>query len=223
MIHDVGGGSSTGGPTPVRLWGLVEDRATDTPIVGADIEVWGMPSFTAQSGADGSYELVGLPPDTEVFVLVLPSTDYWGGVVPVLTASGGDQEQALAQVPRSLVDAWRMDVEAMGTQMLDDTKPAVLGRVIQNTAVGTSISLVPAPAIDTYFAPDADGNLLLNSNVAEFSLFPVVVFANLLAGDPGTYTASAMHPMRECTVPHPEFPTIGGYVTLVDADCPPMP
>ena len=71
----------------------------------------------------------------------------------------------------------------------------------------------------TYYAPDSMGAAILNQNTIEFGALPVVVFFNVDASDPGDISFEATHPMRDCEVLFPDFPTLGEHITLVDISC----
>jgi hypothetical protein len=65
---------------------------------------------------------------------------------------------------------------------------------------------------------------LLDSTVIDSSLLPFWVAFNVEPDDAGgAYSVTVEHPVRECTVLHPVFPTLPRYVTLLDVDCPPPP
>ncbi len=219
-----GGGSTTGAIT-VTLSGELSDRIFDLPIPDAAVSVHGMPGFETVTDANGLYTIEGLAPDSELFIIVDPSADFFGSVVPVGTEAPGGQDQDLAQVSRMFVDTSKGIVESMGSETLDMvTKGVIFARVIQNTAVGegpVTVDMTPAPVVNTYFGLDPNGNPILNTNTTEYGLLPVVLFANLDPADAGTYSISAAHDVRTCTPVYATFPVLAEHLTLADVNCPP--
>lgn len=220
--------SSSGEPPPVEV--TAEGEVVDfvnmgNPIADAAITVFDVPGVTATSDAEGLFSIGPLAPDTPAIFVVAPNTDYWGAVIP--TAIGADplqEDVQLSQIPSAFVDLQIMFLQDQMPAMPNLDEAIVIVRLLNNTAVmegPTTIDMLPAPAPDTYYAPDAEGAPVLNQNTIEFSALPVVVFFNVPETSPGDITIDATHPTRECTVLFPETPTIGQHITLIDIECVP--
>jgi hypothetical protein len=225
-----GGESSSSGeppPTEVTAEGEVVDFVNmGNPIADAAITVFDVPGVTATSDAEGLFSIGPLAPDTPAIFVVAPNTDYWGAVIPTAIGSDPLQEDVqLSQIPSAFVDLQIMILQQDQTPAMPNLDQAiVIVRLLNNTAVmegPTTIDMQPAPAPDTFYAPDAEGAPILNQNTIEFSALPVVVFFNVPDFDPGALTIDATHPTRECTVLFPETPTIGQHITLIDIECVP--
>ncbi len=211
---------STTAPAEVIVGGKVQDLAVGMGIPDAAISIIDMPGFETTSDAEGNFTLAPLPPGTEVFIAIEPSTDYFGSVIGLTVPDEDEDGETLAQISRETVDGQIEILQDQMPEMADLTQSIVITRLLQNLATGATIDFQPAPMAGTYYAPDENGVPVLNQNVVEFSFLPVVVYFNVAPGAPGEITITAEHPDRECTVVHPSFPTIGEYLTLVDIDCP---
>jgi hypothetical protein len=222
-----GGESSSSGeppPTEVTVEGEVVDFVNmGNPIADAAITVFDVPGVTATSDAEGLFSIGPLAPDTPAIFVVAPNTDYWGAIIPTAIGSDPLQEDVqLTQIQSAFVDLQIMFLEDQMPAMPNLDEAIVIVRLLNNTAVmegPTTIDMQPAPAPDTYYAPDDMGAPVLNQNTIEFSALPVVVFFNVPDSDPGDITIDATHPTRECTVLFPETPTIGQHITLIDIEC----
>jgi hypothetical protein len=227
---DADGGSTdeTGGDQTVTLLGQVKDfnpLTMNPEIAGAAISVLDLPGFETTSDAEGNYEIAGLPVNADLVIVIEPSTDYWGSIIPMNTGDGPLKEGAdLSQVSYELVTEQEMNLQAMNPNvMLDQDASVIVARVLQNSAAadGITVDLTPAPPMDTYYAAvGANCLATLNTNVVDCTFLPMVVFFNVAPDDAGTYTMEATHPTRDCTIPHPAPPTLAGHVTLFNVDCP---
>ncbi len=219
-----GTAGTTGGVTEVLLYGDVRDYISDQPIPNVEISVFDDPNLTTTADDMGVYQLGPFAPNTDHFLVLPDDMDYWGAVIPVAIGNEAMQEQPLSKISRDFVQAQQDLLMDQMPAPHDPTTAFLLVRVLQNSAImegNVTIELSPPPAPDTFYAPDPDGKPILNSNEAQWGLLPVVVYFNVAPMNPGDYTITATHPVRDCTVVFPEFPTIGAHMTLVDVDCPP--
>jgi hypothetical protein len=223
-----GESSSSGEPPPVEV--TVEGEVVDftnmgSPIADAAITVYDLPGVTATSDAEGLFSIGPLPANAPATFVVDPTSEFWGAIIP--TAIGTDplqEDVQLSQIPSAFVDLQIMFLEPQMPAMPDLDQAIVIVRLLNNTAVTegpTTIDMTPAPAPDTFYAPNAEGAPILNQNTIEFSALPVVVYFNVPDSAPGDITIEATHPTRECTVLFPETPTIGQHITLIDITCVP--
>lgn len=216
------GDESSTGATEALFGGDVYDFETIMGIPDATISVYDMPGVSTISETEGVYEIGPLPLDPPPIFVVDPNDTYFGSVRPV----GPDETDTpddirLAQVGRMFID---MQIGYLQDQMPaepDLQQSIILVRLLHAQALGTVIEMDPPPEAGTYFSPDGNGLPVLDSNEIQFGLIPVVVYFNVTPADPGTYTFTATHPERECTVVRPDFPTLGEHITLVDVSCPP--
>jgi hypothetical protein len=212
--------SSSTGPSEVTISGLLQDIQAASGIPDAAISLIDLPGFETVSAADGAYLIGPLTPGDEIFVKVDPSTDYLGSIVPLTVPSADEDGQQLVQISHATYDMQIEILQDMMPAVVDPAASVVIVRLLQNLATGTTIEVDPAPAADTFYAPDENGVPVLGQNVVEFSFLPVVIYFNVAPAEAGTLTITATHPERTCTVVHPSFPTIGEHLTLVDVDCP---
>lgn len=221
---DSGSGTGTTGeppPSEVFIGGEVRDFVIDMPIVGAELSLWEMPGFETVSDDMGLYQIDGLPPSTEAAVILAPSEDYLGGVIPVTIAAEDRDNVQLTQISKAFIDEQTALLEDQMPVPPDDTQSIIVVRLIQNTATGAMVQMDPAPAAGTFYAPDENGAVILDESTISFGLLPVAVFFNVAPAGPGAYSFTVTHPERDCTVRHPSFPTLSGHVTQVEIDCPP--
>lgn len=218
--------SSSGEPPPIEVTAegeVVDFTAMATPIPDAEISIYDLPGVTATADGTGQFSIAPLPADMTSIFVVQPNPDYWGAIIPVAIGSDPLQEDVqLAQIPSSFVDLQIMLLQPQMPAEPDLDAAIMIVRLLNNTAVmegDTTIDLTPAPAPDTYYAPDSTGAPVLNQNLIQFAALPVVVFFNLPDTAPGDIAIEATHPTRECEVLFPEVPTIGQHITLVDIRC----
>lgn len=219
-----GTAGTTGGVTEVLLYGDVRDYISDQPIPGVDIYAFDDPNLSTTADDMGIYQLGPFAPNTDHFIVLPDDMDYWGAIIPVSIGNEAMQQQPLSKISRSFVQSQQDLLMDQMPAPHDPTTAFLLVRVLQNSAImegNVTIELSPPPAPDTYYAPDPDGKPILNSNEAQWGLLPVVVYFNVEPMAPGSYTITATHPVRDCTVKYPDFPTVGAHMTLVDVDCPP--
>lgn len=216
------GSSSTTGPSEINLGGTIQDFFVMEPIAGAQLSVLEVPELQTTADEEGVWSLEGLPPETLIRVMVEQTDTYWGAVIPTYTGSEDDDDVELSQVSIEVVDIQEGALQDQDpTVMVDETKAALLVAVEQNTATGAVVQLDPPPPANTYYAPNANGQPILNQNEIQWGLYPVAVFFNLEPGDAGTYEITVTHPERECTVDDPTPPTFGRHINLIRVDCPP--
>lgn len=214
--------SGTTGPVEVVISGQVQDLPLFTPIADAMISVIDMPGFETVSAADGAYTLAPLPADTEVFIQIEPSADHFGSIIGLQTPDADDDSTDLAQVSTMTVETQVEILQPMMPAEADLSLAIIVVRLLQPTATGATIDMDPPPVPGTSYSVGADNMPVLDGNSFESGLLPFVVYFNLGDTQPGDITFTGMHPERECNIVHPAFPTLGGYVTLVDLDCPPV-
>jgi hypothetical protein len=190
------------------------------PIGFAQMSLLDEPDSGTVSNSDGTYSIEGLAPGSFHRIRLDGNVNYWGAIVPVQLEDESLDEYDLSQVSTDVID---LQVGALQQQeptvTVDETAAVVLVAINQNTATGATVTLDPPPAPNTYYAPDADGAPILNSNMIEWGLFPVAIFFNLPPGDEGTYSIEVTHPDRECTVQDPQPPTLERHINLVYVDC----
>lgn len=221
---DTGSSSSSGEPIPaVTVEGEVLDFIINSPIAGAEISIYEDPAFTAISDISGQFSIDTVLSNTAAWFMVAPSVDYWGSVAAVDLGGGPLQTGVeLPQLSREIIDLQMMILAPQMPAALDTSQAIVIARLLNATAVmegNTTIEMIPAPAPDTYYAADPDGAPILNQDFIQFAVVPVVIYFNVPDTLPGDIVLSATHPTRVCTVPHPDFPTIGEHVTIVDVEC----
>lgn len=223
--NEGGESSSSGEPPPVEVTveGRVIDFVVEAPIPDSEISIYDDPGITAMADGMGQFSIGTFEADTTALFVLAPSMDYWGAVVPVEIGSDPLQEDVeLTQISNAIVDQQIMFLEAQMPAPPDLDQAIIIVRLRQNTAVDegpTLIEMTPPPAPDTFYAPDAAGAPILNSSSIEFNILPVVVYYNIPGSDPGTYTFTATHPTRDCTIVYPDLPTIGQHMTLVEVEC----
>lgn len=220
---DTGASSSSGEPPMgVTVEGEVTDVFLQSFIPGAQLSLYDDPTVTTTADASGLFSLDGVPAGALARLVVDPTSDYWGTVYP--TDIGPGPVRIGIEVPQISTEVVDIQLSALAPQMpapLDPTQALVLVRLIQNTATGATIDMDPPPAPGTYYAPDINGQPVLDQNLIEWPLYPVMVFFNVAPSNPGDLMITATHPERECTLLDPEFPTLGEHMTLVEVDCPP--
>ncbi|MEM7154300.1 MAG: hypothetical protein AAF799_15750 [Myxococcota bacterium] len=228
-VLEGGGSSSEGGeestgepPTEVRFGGTIQDFFAMGPIVDAQISVLGMPELETTSNASGDWEFEALPVNITDRFIVADTDNYWGGVLQFETGLEGVDDFELSQVSLDVIDLQVNALQAQDkTVMLDEERAVLLVAIQQNTATGATVTLDPPPEPNTYYAPNSDGQPILNTSDIEWSLYPVAVFFNVEPGPEGTYELTVDHPERECTVLDSQPPTFARHVNLLFVDCPP--
>jgi hypothetical protein len=213
---------STGEPTEAVYAGDVYDFLLETGIPGAAIRSYETPDVQTVSDANGDYEIGPLPLDPPPIFVLEPSEDYLGSVRPTRTEESPNSVR-LAQVSREVIDGQIELLQPQEPAEVDLEQSVIIVRLLNAQATGTVIEMDPPPEPDTYYAPDANFNPVLNLNEIQLSLLPVVVYFNVAPADPHTYVFTATHPTRECTVERPDFPTLPGHITLVEVSCPVPP
>ncbi len=221
----VGVDSSSGGPTEVTVSGEIQDFFAGAPIPDAEISLLSDPSIATVSDADGLWELVGVPATGLDRILIDPTTEYWGALVPLETMGEDQDDVDLSQVSLQVVDLQESALQNQEpTVVVDETKAAFLVVLRQPTAVGptgmpVTVQLDPPPPANTYYAPISATEPILNLNEINWPVYPVMVFFNLDPAPEGTYTLTATHPERECTFPDASPPTFERHINLVYVDC----
>lgn len=212
--------STETGPTTLTISGVVEDFFAMVPIGYAQISLVDDPEVDTVSNPDGTYAIDGLEPGSFHRIRLDGNANYWGAIIPATLEDESIDDYDLSQVSTEVID---LQTEALVAQdptvVIDERASVLLVSIRQNTATGATVLIDPPPAPATYYAPDANGAPILNSNVIEWGLFPVAIFFNLPPGDAGTYTIEVTHPDRECTVEDPQPPTLPRHINLVYVDC----
>ena len=217
--------SSSGGPTEVTVSGQIQDFFAGGPIADAQISLLSDPSIATVGDAEGFWELVGVPADGLDRILIDPTDEYWGALVPLETMGEDLDDVDLSQVSIQVVDIQESALQNQEpTVIVDETKAAFLVVLRQPTAVGptgmpVTVDLDPPPPLNTYYAPISATEPVLNLNEINWPVYPVMVFFNLEPAPEGTYTLSATHPERECTFPDASPPTFERHINLVYVDC----
>ena len=217
--------SSSGGPTEVTVSGQIQDFFAGGPIADAQISLLSDPSIATVGDAEGFWELVGVPADGLDRILIDPTDEYWGALVPLETMGEDLDDVDLSQVSIQVVDIQESALQNQEpTVIVDETKAAFLVVLRQPTAVGptgmpVTVDLDPPPPLNTYYAPISATEPVLNLNEINWPVYPVMVFFNLAPAPEGKYTLSATHPERECTFPDASPPTFERHINLVYVDC----
>lgn len=211
-------------PTEVAVSGTIQDFFAMGPIPGAEITVHGLPELFTTSDAQGNWQFDAIPVETFDRFVIAETETYWGAVVPFQTELEDLEEVELSQVSLDVID---LQISALQMQeptvMVQDDTAVFLVALNQNTATGAIVDIDPPPAPNTYYAPDASGQPILNTNEIQWTIYPVAVFFNLPPGPEGDYEITVTHPERDCTVIDPRPPTFGRHINLVRVDCLPPP
>jgi len=209
-------------PTEVAMSGNLLDFFLMAPIADARLSVLDLPGYAAQTDDEGYWDLVGLPVQSTHRFIIDDSELYWGSVIPFTTELEDLEEFELSQVSLEVIDIQIGVLQQQEpTVMVEEGTAVFLVALEQNTATGAIVELSPPPEPNTYYAPDAAGQPMLNTTEIQWSLYPVAVFFNLQPGPEGTYEITVTHPERECTVEDPQPPTFGRHINLIRVDCPP--
>lgn len=217
-VADSSSGEVTTGTPEVTIIGTVQDLPFFTPIPDAAVSVIDMAGFETTTDENGVCSIGPVPADTELFIQIQPSADYFGTVIG-LTATPGEEEQDLAQISFDTVNGQIEILQNMMPAEADLTQSIVVVRLLQESVTGVTIEMEPAPDPTAFYSPDMTGAVVLGKNSIEFGLLPVVVYFNIPASAAGDIVVTPVHASKTCSVVHPSFPTIGGHVTLVDVDC----
>lgn len=221
---DSSGDDTTGPPPPteVSVRGTLLDFFAMGPIAGAEFSVEGDPALVATSNDAGEWQIDGIPVDSSGRFIIADSENYWGSVIPYTTMFEDISEFEASQVSLQVID---LQIQALQMQepsvMVEEDTAVFLVALIQNTATGATVTLDPPPPENTYYAPNADGQPILNVTEIQWGLYPVAVFFNLPPGPEGTYEITVAHPERECTPDDSQPPTFGRHINLIRVDCPP--
>lgn len=211
---------STGGPTTLSVSGEVKDFFEMGPIGYAQMSLLDEPDTATVANPDGTYIIEDLQPGSFHRIRLDKNADYWGAIVPVALENESIEEFDLSQVSEEVI---ALQAEALVQQdptvTVDPESAVLLIAINQNTATGATVTLDPPPPENTYYAPDANGVPVLNSNIIDWGLFPVAIFFNVVPGDAGAYTVTVTHPDRECVVQDPMPPTEAHFVNLIYVDC----
>lgn len=201
----------------VTVRGVVTSSFVDsTAVPGVKVELVGDPSVSAITGADGRFELPGVPAGTPAFVATSASSTYVGTVLGI-DLMFADVEITVPQYTRAEAMSAQASLMAQGdAEPYDPARGAIFA---VSTHANTSIELNPMPPNGTYYSLDTGGMAVLDSNVPTFVLAPAVVFYNLPPGPPGMVEVSASHPQRTCTVPLSEPPVLPDHATFVSVGC----
>jgi hypothetical protein len=221
VMADSSSSSSESGPVELSISGVAQDFFAAAPIVHADISLLDEPGFDTVSAQGGQYTISGLMPNSFHRIRLKDNAMYWGAIVPATLETESLEDFDLSQVSVDVIDLQEGALQQQDpTVVVDETKAAFLVALNQNTATGATVILDPPPPMNTYYAPDANGQPVLNSDTIEWGIYPVAVIFNLEPADAGTYTLSVTHPERTCTVEDPEPPTFARHINLLYVDCP---
>jgi len=218
-------GTSSGGPEGVTVSGIVEDLnpLAMMPIPAAEISVFGDDTITATASAVGEYEIGPVAANQFHSFVVAPTELYMGSVIPIDVGDGPTQEdEQLAQVSREFIQDQIDLLEDMMPAMPDLDQSIVIVRLLSSNVLAegnVAVTMDPAPAAGSFYAPDSEGAPVLDSNELGFAFLPVVVYFNIAPDDPGAYTFTFDHPTATCDVVYPDVPTIGEHISLIDVRC----
>ena len=213
---DADSSGSSGGTEGGTVRGSVISGFTghDT-VAGVTVAMWSDPMVSTVTGADGSFELDGVP-DGEV-LLVAERDGYVGGLRGVRIEGGS-------------VDGFEVPVfeeENMQTLMqllfphFDVNAPFLL---VSSTAPGATVSAsVGASSLNQtgyYFAWGENGEILADVDATAYPQLPAVAFFNAPPANTGQLDVTALGDNGACApalslVP----PLVGGYITQFDVDC----
>jgi hypothetical protein len=227
--------SSSGGlPTEVLLGGEAQDFLSSGAIAGAEISLFGIAGSETVSDAEGLFTVGPLEPDTPVAFVIEPSEGdgetpaYAGAIVPERAGIMDRDDAVISQVQQAVIDSQLGQLEGTEAEV-PDLGRAILIVILDPFAGGTSlddggitVTLDPPPVTNTYYAGDASGTLVLNSSTIAFNIVPAAVFYNLDDTGIGDISLTIAHEQPDlwnCSANYPEFPTFGGYITLVRLSC----
>ena len=216
---------SSGDPAGVTVSGIVEDLnpLAMMPIPGADISVFGDDTLTASSAPDGEYEIGPVAANQFHSFVVAPTELYMGSVIPIDVGDGPTQDdEQLAQVSREFIDDQIALLEDMMPVTPDLEQSIVIVRLLSSNVLeegAVAVTMDPAPAAGSFYAPDPSGAPVLDSNEMSFAFLPVVVYFNIAPDDPGAYAFTFDHVSATCDVVYPDVPTLGEHISLVDVRC----
>lgn len=217
--------TSTGAPpVMVTLSGDVADLVPPSvPIPDAVISVFGDDTLTATSNAGGLYEIGPFEPETWATMIVEPSTDYQGAIIPIRINSEPMQEDQLAQISRMTIDDQIAGLESQMPAPVEPDTAVIVVRLITPLVIAdggpVTVTRDPAPDPDTFYAPDASFAPALNSNELAFAGLPVVVYFNVAPDEPGAYSFTYEHDTTTCESVYDVVPTMADHITLVSVSC----
>lgn len=215
--------SSTGPEVEVTVEGEVIDFVLSQSIPESEISIYDDPSITATADDMGMFSIGTFTPNTGALFVLAPLETHWGAIIPVDIGSEPlQQDVELTQISTNIVDMQIMGLEGQDPVPAELERAIVIVRLLNNAAVmegDVTVEMDPAPDPGTFYAPDPGGAPILDQNLIQWSVIPVVVYFNVDDTDPGDISITATHPTRECTVLYPELPTIGEHMTLFDVQC----
>jgi hypothetical protein len=195
-----------------------------TNIADAAVSILDMPGFETTSDMDGAFTVGPIDPNQEIVFEVAPSMDHVGSYIPFGVEDADDDSVRLGQISREFLamqEQLLVDTGQMPEPVTDPTQ-VVIVRLVSPTALmdgNVVVNMEPAPLPNTYYAPDAAGAPVINSNEMQFSLIPVVVFYNVGENAIGDLSFTFDHPTDTCETAYTQFPTADDHITLVDVTC----
>ncbi len=226
---DAADSSSSGSlPDAVAFGGTVRDFLGVLGIAGAEVTIHGTGTSTT-ADADGAFTFEDLEPDTPISLVMAPLAEtkdapaYAGAVVPERTGTMDRADVDAAMIQQAFIENQIAGLNSQGPAPVD-LDQAIIVVTVNNDAIASgtvTIELDPPPAEGTFYAPDENGAPVLDSAEIGFATLSSAVFFNVPDTVPGDITVTATHEtgLLTCTVPFPEWPTIGQHITLVSVVC----
>lgn len=218
--------SSTGSePSGVLVSGEVADLnpLAAMPIPGAMISVFEDDTITDQANVAGEFELGPLPASQWSTLIVSPSDDYMGSIIPLDVREGPEQDgEQLGQLSREFIQGQIDLLEPMMPAEADLDQAIFIVRLTSKNVLEdgpVTVTMDPAPPAGTFYSPDAMGAPVLDTAEMSFVLLPAAVFFNVPPADAGTYTFSFEHATATCSAVFGNVPTMADHLTLVDVTC----
>jgi len=219
--------SSTGSlPTEVSLGGAVTDFIGILGIEGLEVGLDIDAGATATTDANGAFTFEGLTPDTAVNIIIEAQPDgvpaYAGSIVPERTGVQDRDDVDATSVQGPFIEAQLNALEPQDPEPVDLDQGIVILRVnpIAIESGTVTLTIDPAPAAGTFYAPNENGAPVLDSTEIGFATLPAAVLFNVADTESGDITVTAEHSgALTCTVRHPHWFARSGYITQVAVDC----
>jgi hypothetical protein len=202
------------GPTYFARGTVIDFGTLNMPTIDdATVRVFGDPSSTTSTGAEGLFEIP--VPAGAIAYVEIAKDGYWGAIVRA-DATTGDVELGEINVANDTFISTRV----AAFDNFDLQRAAVIARA---TATDVTLSLLqagaPATAMNEYFSIDAQVNFMLGDNVTRSAGFPAVVFFNLPDLAAGALSMTAQHATLGCAVAMPVPPTQARTITWIEITC----
>lgn len=220
--------SSSSGDLPeeVALGGTVRDFLGVEPLPNVDVSIYDSDLSTV-SDADGGFAFGGLEPDLAVAFVLSPleggpdDPSYAGAIVPERTGVQDRSDVDATMIQQTLIENQIAGLDETAAEPDLDAAIVIVRSDSETIGAGdVTIEMDPPPAEGTFYAPDETGAAVVNSSTIGYNILPVAVFFNVADTEPGDITVTATHAGGQtCTIAHPQWPTLGGHITIVNVTC----